>query len=254
MCRRKIIHYGGCNCRHQSGSTIFCRFARRVPNGLPQTPCDHVHDSVETRDERGTSICGGCTRQLREACGVVRQGWEGLSADNGDGTASGGGVVEQALGARGPPYTRAGEEFSWIDVHRALQCADTWGLLEGLGEGEGERAGGISSVAAEDNVAPVANENNDFGAGAEAGPSSRNGQRAAEVQSWIDNVSDEPSADVGRFNYGPVDPSLRGGINGHLWRQDARMQEGRRREAERLARERESRRNYYKAKGKGRDA
>jgi len=73
MCRRKILHYTACDCRHQSGTTVFCRAARRAPNGMPHAPCDHVQDTVEAREDRNASICSHCIRKLREGSFAVRQ-------------------------------------------------------------------------------------------------------------------------------------------------------------------------------------
>lgn len=167
--------------------------------------------------------------------------------------------VVQALGARCPPIIRAEigeaikvredvqaeEEFDWIDMHRALQGKGGLGMLEDIEESQGDGGAGEPSLADVDvGAAPVANEDTTE-TSAEAGPSSseRDPWHAA-VKEWIDSVPEESSAAQGRYSYGPCDPSLRGGLNGHLWRQEAMS-----RQAERLAMERQGRRDSYRRGG-----
>ncbi len=165
----------------------------------------------------------------------------------------------QAFGARRPLSTQAEmgeaikvredvqaeEEFNWIDMHRALQGAHGLGMLGDIEESQGDGGGsGLPPADVDGDTAPVANEDAPK-ASTEAGPSaSERDPWHAAVKEWIDNIPDESSAAEGRYSYGSYDPSLNGGLNGHLWRQEAMS-----RQAERLAMERQGRRDFYRRGG-----
>ncbi|KAK0253577.1 hypothetical protein B0A54_16093 [Friedmanniomyces endolithicus] len=165
----------------------------------------------------------------------------------------------QALGARRPPFIRAEiekatkvredplveEEFNWIDMHRALQGADGLGMLGAIEESQGDGGAGAPPIAGVDvGTAPLA-DRDDSEASADAGPSSSEiDPWHAAVKEWIDDIPEETSAAEGRYSYESYDPSLNGGLNGYLWRQEALS-----RQAERLAIERQGRRDLYRRGG-----
>ncbi|KAK0365981.1 hypothetical protein LTR91_023590 [Friedmanniomyces endolithicus] len=165
----------------------------------------------------------------------------------------------QALGASRPPFIRAEieeatkvredplveEEFNWIDMHRALQGADGLGMLGAIEESQGDAGAGAPSIAGVDvGTAPVADRDaSEASADAGASSSQRDPWHVA-VKEWIDDIPEESSTAEGRYSYGSYDPPLNGGLNGHLWRQEAMS-----RQAERLAMERQGRRDLYRRGG-----